>query len=480
MTVASQNTLNKSKDDIPLGPLLGPKTHLALFSWCQILVYFDRGSVSGMLNNITKEVDGAHSKFLAGFLGGMFMIGYMIASPLFVRLSQKSRSWTIYAIIIGLGILAVSAITTYFVSHSFVALLLVRLISGAGEAAFCSLAPPIIDDSAPVGKKSLYVGLYFTFLYVGFGLGSGVCSIFSTWESGRLLFLVEAGMIVPCIAAFAYLRHRFAVPQSIREDVSKSSDGGSLKDQIRVIMKQTTFVLFSVGYGAFFFSFGAFAFWTITVMKHIYPEDQSVADMGFGAVTIITGIVGTAAGGLLMDLVCKRLATRESLRNHPSDSIRVIAGSVICSVLVLAGMIFTFPAVFAPSVYVFLLFFAVGTLLLFSTTAPVNIAIMYSVPAGLKAQSMAISTGMSHLLGDFPSPFVVGALIDGTGYKTAMVATSVILVLPAILWGAAGWVAKTKGANVLDKPPADVQRQMTQAGENLAVATSTSPISNSA
>ena len=65
MTVASQNTLNKSKDDIPLGPLLGPKTHLALFSWCQILVYFDRGIVSGMLNNITKEVDGAHSKFLA-------------------------------------------------------------------------------------------------------------------------------------------------------------------------------------------------------------------------------------------------------------------------------------------------------------------------------------------------------------------------------------------------------------------------------
>lgn len=77
--------------------------HLLLFSWCQIIVYFDRGIVSGVLDFISDEVDGAESKFRAGLLGGMFMIGFMIAAPLFVRLAQRSASWTIYSMVIGLS-----------------------------------------------------------------------------------------------------------------------------------------------------------------------------------------------------------------------------------------------------------------------------------------------------------------------------------------------------------------------------------------
>ena len=159
---------------------------------------------------------------------------------------------------------------------------------------------------------------------------------------------------------------------------------------------------------------------------------------------MLAGIVGTAAGGFLMDYVCNRIAKRESLRNHSQDSIRVMAGALICTILVLSGMVFTFPAVFSPNIYVFLLFFAVGTLLLFSITAPVNIAIMYSVPTALKAQAMAVSTGLSHVVGDFPSPFVIGALIDYSGPKVAMVATSCVLVIPAVLWALAGKAAKTQ------------------------------------
>lgn len=398
-----------------------------------------------MLESITKEVDGAQSKFLAGFLGGMFMVGYMLASPLFVRLSQISPKWTIYAILIGLGVLAISAVATYFAWNSFLALMFIRLLSGTGEAAFCSLAPPIIDDSAPIGKKSLYVGIYFTFLYVGYGIGASACAMFNTWESGRVLFLGEAVMVVPVMVVFAVLRDRFAVPDNIRESTDASANGGGLMSQMHVILGQKTFLLYSLGYGAFIFAFGAFAFWTPSVMKHIYPDSESMVNMGFGAVTIITGVVGTAVGGLIMDIVCQRVAKRESFQNHPHENIRVVSGAIICVTLVLAGMVFTFPAVFSPNLYIFLLFFAVGTLLLFSTTAPVNIAIMYSVPTALKSQAMAVSTGLSHFIGDFPSPFAVGALIDVTNETMAMIFTSLVLVVPAGLWAAAGWVAKKQG-----------------------------------
>jgi len=452
MTSATQevNTAMVKKEDIEARRILGPKMHLFLFCWCQVVVYFDRGLVSGMLASITEEVAGAESKFLAGFLGGTFMIGYMLASPLFVRLSQRSRLWTLYSIMIGLCILTVSAVATYFVWQSYAALLFARLISGAGEAAFVSLAPPIIDASAPVGKKSLYVGLYFTFLYVGYGLGTGACFLFTSWETGRMLFLVEAAMVVPCIAVFGVLRDRFSVPDSIKEDTVASANGGSLLSQLKVVLGRGLFTMLSIGYGAFFFSFGAFAFWTPTVMKNLYPDDKSIADLGFGAVTVLTGIVGTAMGGYLMDLLCVRIAKKKRFQAHPEDLVRVIGGALISCVLVLGGMLFTFPAVFSPNIFIFLIFFAIGTLLLFSITAPVNIAIMYSVPGALKAQAMAVSVGLSHLIGDFPSPFVIGALIDETGYKVSVVITTAILVVPVVLWAVAAVVAIRKGDAVKD------------------------------
>lgn len=448
MTSTTQITVISNKKEIHDRRILGPKMHLVLFCWCQAVVYFDRGLVSGMLDSITEEVEGAQSKFLAGFLGGMFMIGYMVASPLFVRLSQRSRVWTLYSIMIGLTILTLSAIATYFVWQSFAALLLVRLVSGAGEAGFVSLAPPIIDASAPVGKKSLYVGLYFTFLYVGYGLGSGACFLFTSWRSGRVLFLIEAAMVVPCIVVFGILRDRFSIPDSIKEDTVASSEGGSLMSQLKVVLGRPLFTLLSIGYGAFFFSFGAFAYWTPTVMKNLYPEEKSIADLGFGAVTVLTGIVGTAMGGFLMDHLCLRLSKRNGLQLYSEDLIRVMGGAMISCVLVLSGMLFTFPAVFSPNIFIFLIFFAIGTLLLFSITAPVNIAIMYSVPAALKAQAMAVSVGLSHLIGDFPSPFVIGALIDSTGYKVSVVITSAILTVPVVLWAVSGFMAKKKGDSI--------------------------------
>ena len=434
-----------SKKDFEERRILGPKMHLILFCWCQAVVYFDRGLVSGLLESITKEVDGAQSKFFAGFLGGTFMIGYMVASPLFVRLSQRSRLWTLYSIMIALTVLTFSAIATYFVWDSFVALLFARLVSGAGEAGFVSLAPPIIDASAPIGRKSLYVGLYFTFLYVGYGLGTGACFLFSSWESGRVLFLLEAVLVVPCIVVFGMLRNRFSVPDSIKEDTAASANGGSLMSQVKVVLGRSLFTLLSIGYGAFFFTFGALAYWTPTVMKNLYPENKSIADLGFGAVTVLTGIVGTAMGGYIMDHLCARLLKKSALRSHPQDLIRVIGGAMISCVLVLSGMLFTFPAVFSPNIFIFLIFFAIGTLLLFSITAPINIAIMYSVPAALKAQAMGVSMFLSHLIGDFPSPFVVGALIDATDYKVAVVITSAILVIPIILWAVAGLMARNEG-----------------------------------
>jgi len=409
------------------------------------MVYYDRGVLAGMEKYIVKELNNL-SSLESRLLPSMFMIGYMLASPLFVRLSQRSRDWQIYSIIIGLSILAASSVATYFLYGSYGGLLAARLISGVGEAAFCSLAPPIIDRSAPAGRKSLFVGIYFTFLYVGYGLGSGICVLFSSWEAGRILYLVGSGLVVCCLTTFGLLRKRFMVPEAVTNDAENSENStGTLLEQFKTVLSQSVFVLLCVGYGFFFFTFGAFAYWIPTYLSKEFPDDKSLADLGFGAVICVTGIIGTVVGGAIMEVLSARLSKKDQFKNLSNDSMMVITGAIICCILVFAGMLFTFPAVFSPSISVFFIFFAFGTLLLFSTTAPVNIAIMYSVPRSLKAQAMAVSVGVSHLIGDFPSPSITGALIDAAGYKPAILIVSAVLVVPTALWAWSGVLAKKQG-----------------------------------
>jgi MFS transporter, Spinster family, sphingosine-1-phosphate transporter len=446
---------------------LGSTAHLVIFCACQVAVYFDRGVIAGLLSYMKKEVHGINSDFQAGLVPGIFMVGYMFTSPFFVRLSQVSEEWQVYSITMGLGCLVLASLLTYFVSSSYAGILVARLLSGAGEAAFCSLAPAIIDNAAPFGKKSFYVGIYFSFLYVGFGLGNGVCALFSTWDAGRILFLGEAALIAACIAILLVLRKRLCLvvsdPDNVLDDQSVSRVG--LLAQIKTVMSQVLFVLLCVGYGMFFFTFGGLASWLPTYLKNTYIGHDSMADMGLGVTICLTGIVGTGSGGLLMDLVCKRVSQQTRFVGFNTEYIRVFSGAVISAALACVAMIFTVPALYSPSISVFFIFFAIGCLLMCSITAPINTAIMHSVPFALKAQSMALSIALSHLIGDFPSPFVIGALMDATNYKTAILVTSSVLVVPTILWMVAAWKAYTMGKAQVTVSDVELQlkRQMTQA-----------------
>ena len=55
---------------------------------------------------------------------------------------------------------------------------------------------------------------------------------------------------------------------------------------------------------------------------------------------------------------------------------------------------------------------AVGQLFVFMSTAPVNVAIMEAMPPNLRGLAMAITTTLTHLLGDVISPVFIGKVKD--------------------------------------------------------------------
>ena len=65
---------------------------------------------------------------------------------------------------------------------------------------------------------------------------------------------------------------------------------------------------------------------------------------------------------------------------------------------------------------------------------PVGLAIMSSVPNELRGQANSLSVLIMHLLGDFPSPFVIGALSQYVGFYVAYIILAAWLYFGSFAW----------------------------------------------
>lgn len=108
-----------------------------------------------------------------------------------------------------------------------------------------------------------------------------------------------------------------------------------------------------------------------------------------------TGTLGSLGGGLLLD------ALGPTLRN----AARVCGGATLAGcVLMLCGFLAT------SSFGAFMAVFALGELALFAIQAPVGAIGMWAVPPALRPLAISLTTVSIHVLGDVPSPPLVGWL----------------------------------------------------------------------
>jgi MFS family permease len=159
---------------------------------CQIINYFDRGAVSGLVKPLGAEFE--LSKFEQGMIGGAFMLGYMIFAPLSGFLTQYFRGTRIMAVGLLLWIVAAGVAS---ISWQLYPLLATRMILGFGEATFASIAPSIIDDISVPRTRSLWLSIYFMAVPVGQALGFIAAGYIATLWSWRVVFIIEACLMVP-------------------------------------------------------------------------------------------------------------------------------------------------------------------------------------------------------------------------------------------------------------------------------------------
>jgi uncharacterized membrane protein YeaQ/YmgE (transglycosylase-associated protein family) len=123
---------------------------------------------------------------------------------------------------------------------------------------------------------------------------------------------------------------------------------GFAKD-MKVLYKEKVFVVNVLGYVSYNFVIGAYSYWGPKAGYNIYKMKN--ADMIFGAVTIICGIVGTLSGGFILDRVTATIP----------NAFKLLSGATFL------GAVFCFTAFTLKSLYGFIALFALGELLVFAT-----------------------------------------------------------------------------------------------------------------
>jgi sugar phosphate permease len=147
----------------------------------------------------------------------------------------------------------------------------------------------------------------------------------------------------------------------------------------------------------------------------------------FGAIALVTGFVGTFTGGWLGDFFLRW--TRQSYL-WVSGIVTLIAAPA------------TYVALTDHRRAVFLTAIVIAELLIFASTGPVNSAIVNAVAPAERATAVGLSVFVMHLIGDIPSPPLIGKISDATSLEQAFLIVPVAVLIGGAIWTFAAWRAK--------------------------------------
>ncbi|XP_067294888.1 protein spinster homolog 3 isoform X1 [Pseudorasbora parva] len=380
---------------------------VAVLCYINLLNYMDRYTIAGVLSSIQNFFKISDST--SGLLQTVFICSFMFLAPVFGYLGDRydRKLLMIAGLIVWIG----TSLGSSFVSNShFWVLVLTRALVGTGEASYSTIAPTIIGDLFTGNQRTLMISFFYIFIPVGSGLGyimgATVANATGDWR--------WALRISPALGLLGLLLLMFLIPNPPR-GASDTQGGATLEstsyiDDIKYLLKNRSFVWSSLGVTAMAFVTGALAFWTPTFLSRAQvtqglrlpckeepcnPLDSYI----FGAITVVTGVVGVFLG----TFISKKL--RDRLPN---------ADPLICAV----GMLSSSPCFFIaiilagtsiPATYTFI---AIGETLLSLNWAILADILLYVVVPTRRATAEALQIMVCHLLGDAGSPYLIGAISD--------------------------------------------------------------------
>ncbi len=406
---------------------LQPRTALIVLTALNLLNYVDRNVLFAVQPLVQQEFH--VSKEQIGYLTSAFLGFYMIAAPFVGPLADRySRK-----LIIVLGAIFWSGLTLLTaVTHTYTELLVRHTLVGVGEATFVTIAPTFVADLFAEKVRGRILGIFYLAIPVGSAAGYLLGGYLAPNHGWRFPFYIAAapGFLLAIAVLFLKEPERGrldSVKDAETEDLlPKDFKGGLVKEffliiflylkklyrSTLVLLQNPAFLTATLGMAFMTYSLGGIQVW---MPQFLYSERHYTlenANLMFGIIIVVDGIVASLLGGWLGDYLLPRMKSAYYV---------VSAASMLLGVPVMIVALFVRGRVMIPAI-------GVAAFFLLLNTAPLNAAVINSVGAHIRATALAVNIFIIHILGDVPSPTMMGWVADKRSMQAAF-------ILPVIAMG---------------------------------------------
>jgi len=406
---------------------------LILLLVLNLLTYMDRQVLAGVESLIQRDLlpNDPHAQTKMGLLATMFLVSYMVFSPVFGILGDKMSRWTL----VGVGTILGSLATGWTgLAMSFAGIVAARCMVGISEAAYAPVAPTLLADLYPVEKRGRILAWFYAAIPVGSALGYAFGGLMAALIDWRWAFF---GLVLPgLIAGGVALMYK----DPRRGKAAQAAAGGPKNLTVRraglykELFAIPSYVYCSIGMTAMTFAMGGIAFWMPRYITSQWEgAELTKVNLIFGGIVVVTGLAATLVGGWAGD----------RLRSRFSGSYFLVSAAGLLTGFPLFLLMLATPF---PAAWVFV---GLAVFCLFFNTGPTNTVLANVTRAPVRATAFALNIFIIHAFGDAISPPLIGFIADRSSLRVAMAAVSVTFLIGGVAWlmGARHLAEDTRRAN---------------------------------
>ena len=384
---------------------LYPWTALTLLTTLNLLNYIDRSVLFAVQPLVQSEFHLTNTQ--VGYLTSAFLGFYMVAAPFTGPLADRySRKLIIvFGAIFWSGLTLLTAVT-----HTYWELLVRHTLVGVGEATFVTIAPTFVADLFPERMRGRIFGIFYLAIPVGTAAGYLLGGKLGPHFGWRFPFLIAGfpGFLLALAILF--------VPEPPRgqfDTLTETPERGTL----RGLTRNWAFLTVTLGMAAGTFSLGGIQVWMPTFLSRARGYSLESANLIFGAIVVVDGILASLIGGWLGDKLLPRMR---------GSYYFVSAVSMGLGVPVMIVALFFQGPIMIPAI-------AVAAFLLLINTSPLNTALVNSVGSHIRATAIAVNIFIFHLLGDVPSPTLMGFVADRHSLQEAFILPVMAMAVSSVV-----------------------------------------------
>ena len=371
---------------------MSPVTLLVTLCIAQVLAMTSFANFAALLPDFMVLWDLSNTE--AGWIGGIYYAGYVVAVPLLVGMTDSVDAKRIYLFSIGVGVVA--SLGYAVLAEGFWSAMVFRFLSGIALAGTYMPGLQILNDRLSVDDRQRSLPWYLS----AFSLGTAASFYLTGWLAARyewpLVFLLAA------VAQLACLLLILTTVSSRKPNVLKSSDRHPL--DFRPVFTNRVAVAYIWGYTGHSYELFAYRAWIVAFL--VFAAAASGTAIGSEA------IAGYAAVFSLVGMPASVLGAHLALRHDRRQTVSVVMG---VSVIIGCSLGFLGTAPFMVVVLIAGLYsgFIMGD------SAALTGGTVAAARAGERGATLAMHSvwGFS---GGFLGPLVVGVVLDLAGGRQSI------------------------------------------------------------